>query len=108
MTRSVAVPVEVQPLPHLQSSRHGESSSSAGQQDDTAYATDLVFEKLVNHSQPDSTLDNTTYIAIEWPEERRIAGKGKTRSLVIQLRRPPAGLVSAWLACCPKLIELIF
>jgi hypothetical protein len=88
------VNVEVQPLPHLPSLRLGESSSSAGQCDDCAYATEIVFNKLSICSENELETETGIYVAIEWPEERRISGKGKTRSLVIQVKRPPAALVS--------------
>jgi len=92
--RSVAVNVEVQPLPHLPSTRLGEGSSSAGHQQDIAYATEVAFNKLAGSSPHGVELEDNIHIAIQWPDERRMSGKGKSRSLVIQVRRPPDDLVS--------------
>ena len=106
--RSVAIDVEVQPLPHLPSTRPGEGSSSAGQQQDVAYATNIVFDKLVNSLAEHADSEHSIYIAIQWPDERRIAGKGKSRSLVIQVRRPPDDLVRRSLSCMLMVNQLIF
>jgi peroxin-6 len=92
--RSVAINVEVQPLPHLPSTRLGEGSSSAGSQQDIAYATNPVFDKLVGSSSQHAEPEDSIHIAIQWPDERRLPVKGKSRSLVVQVRRPPDDLVS--------------
>jgi peroxin-6 len=105
---SEAVNVEVQPLPHLPSTRLGEGSSSAGVQHDIAYTTNVVFDKLVGSSAQHVELEDSIYIVIQWPDERRIAGKGKSRSLVIQVRRPPDDLVGQtppWKLAMNKLIS---
>lgn len=91
---STALRVEVQPLPHLPSTRLGESSSSAGQQVDIAYATEALLKHLLGFSSKSYDSDEAVYIAVKWPEERRIQGKGKKRSLVIQVKAPPDDLVS--------------
>jgi peroxin-6 len=106
--RSVAIHVEVQPLPHLPSTRLGVGSSSAGQQEDIAYATNFVFDRLVDASSQDGESEDSIHIAIQWPEERRLPGKGKSKSLVIQVRRPPDDLVSqtpSWELRMNKLIS---
>ena len=91
--RLATVDIEVQPLPHLPSIRLGESSSSTSQQDDIAYATHTIFDKLIRDFNDEMESSKAIYVALQWPEEGRIAGKGKNRSLVIQVRRPPTDLV---------------
>ena len=92
--RSTAAVIEVQPLPHLPSVRLGEGSSSVTRQDDIAYASDLIFDKLVQLSGDETESSRGIYVALQWPQERRLAVKGKSTSLVIQVRRPPSDLVS--------------
>lgn len=94
---SIGINVEVQPLPHLPPSTLGEGSNSSSQPDVIAYATDTVFEKLARPFDGARGSDDHIYTSIQWPEERRLAGKGKSRNLVIQVRRPPGGLVSQYL-----------
>jgi hypothetical protein len=90
----MSVSAEVQPLPHLPSTRQGESSSSLGHHDEVAYATLGLFRKLTGYTKSGSDARPTLCVAVQWPEERRIAGKGKTKSLIIQVRGPPDDLVS--------------
>jgi hypothetical protein len=92
--RLAAINVEVQPLPHLPSTRFGESSTSGSQDADTAYATVALLETLAVGSSDTSSLGQGLYVAVQWPEERRIPGKGKRRSLIIQVKPPPDYLVS--------------
>lgn len=91
--RSIAQVVEVRPLPHLPALRLGEGSSSANQHHEIAYATDNVYDRLIESESQPSAIDRSIYVAIQWPEERRIAGKGKNRSLVIPIRRLPENQV---------------
>lgn len=85
---SKPVQVEVQPLSLSGASRLGESSSSTRRTDDTAFASTALWQAL-NLARKGEAIRDTFSVAVEWPEERRIRGKGKSRNLVVQVQ--PAG-----------------
>jgi hypothetical protein len=92
--RPIPLKVEVRPLPHLPSTRLGESSGSAHPLDDTAYATSALYSSLTSPIGISGDDAQTIYVAVEWPEDRRLAGKGKAKNLVVLVKPPPADLVS--------------
>lgn len=91
--RRIPIKAEVRPLPHLPSSRLGESSGS-GQLDDTAFATTRLYETLSEEVEDDGPTKGSVYVSVAWPEERRLAGKGKAKNLIVLVKPMPEGLVS--------------
>lgn len=93
MGRARAVQVEVQPLSLSGSSRLGQSSSSTRPTTDTAFASTALWHTL-RHGRSRHDDEDTLSVAVQWPEERRIRGKGKSRNLIVQVQLAPDDIVS--------------
>lgn len=86
--------VEIQPLPSLGYSRIGESSTSK-RADDIAIASKLLWDQL--RPAPRKGLVEGTeilYVAIAWPDEKRLDMKRKSRNLIVEVQQGDGAIVS--------------
>lgn len=102
--RGRPIQAEVQPLSLFGASRLGESSTSTKRADDVAFASTALWWKL-GQATSGSSERQTVFVSIQWPEDRRLRGKGKARNLVVQVQHASDDIVrSASLAYLSQLI----